>query len=166
MENTLFKTINTIYLAISGFFISQGLNFDLFSFWATLLLLDFTSAIIREVIISSREDGRISFRTLRSKVGISGFAIKCFVFIIPLTIGIQSKMLGLDPTKFIDTSITVFAVLETYSVLSNVQSSITGKRLPEAEVFNLISLLIKKLQKYFLHVVETLLKVDYDKDGR
>lgn len=102
-----------------------GLSSTAVGMLAVLLIIDFITGVIRAGFV----DGA---KTLRSSTGMRGMVAKAIVFIIPFVLAIAGRGAGMDLTAIAASSITIFILSTTYSILGNIHSLSTGK--PKQEI--------------------------------
>lgn len=90
------------------------------SMLAILLIIDFITGVLRAGVV----DGA---HTIVSSVGIRGMASKALVFMIPFVLAVCGKGVGMDLSAIAASSITVFCISTTYSILGNIHSISTGE---------------------------------------
>ncbi len=147
------KIIGTAITGLIGYMLGTEFPMYIFSGLGFLFVSDILTAILREIFIAIREKKSPLFY-IRSKVGLVGFGVKLALYLMVLNLAVAVKILGFNPYFISVTSAGIMAFFEVYSNFSNVQSMITGKRLPEAELFNLITPIIKRSQKLIITIIE------------
>lgn len=155
------KIIGTALSLYIGKILGDSIPWDLFSALGFVMLMDVITAIIREFLINKRNGLSIWF-SIRSKLISYGVGVKFMIICFMISFWVNVKSLGYDPSFLIKANIGMFMFFELYSILSNIQCAIIGKRLPESEVFNVITPLIKKLQKTLLSIIEKMFDVAYN----
>jgi phage-related holin len=119
-----------------------GLNSESFSLLAVLLLLDYTTGILKARAIGE------SITSNRMKYGIVS---KLSLLLIPIVLAIGAKATGADFKFVLLVGINMLVISEVYSIISNIYAIRTHQELPEYDV---ISILGKKIRTILLKYSE------------
>ncbi len=137
--------MNIAYVPFIACCVYLQLSWESMTFLAILLLIDFITGIAKVYIINKKE--------LKSYRAIAGIISKTSILLIPLVLSIAAKQVGYDMRLFTDAIISMLILAETFSIIGNIRSIHTGKRVEEIDA---ISFVLTKVSK----VVEALLKRD------
>jgi len=121
-----------------GVYILQytGIKQEAVAILAVLFLIDIITAVIRQFIVNPH--------SLSSKTGTIGVLSKLLSLLIPITLALVGKGVGVDLKYLVDVSISVLIVYEGWSIISNI-GQIRQKEVGNSE-YDAISFLIKKIQ--------------------
>lgn len=118
---SLFITIKNLsyVLAFLGTLEYLNLGHEAVSILAFLLLVDFFTGVLRAGIV---EGGK----AVKSSIGIRGLLSKLLVFLIPFVIALAGKGVGVDMSALATSSLTIFILSTSYSIIGNIHSITTG----------------------------------------
>lgn len=125
-----------------------GIKQEAVAILAILFLIDIITAIARQFVIDPR--------SISSKIGTIGILSKLLSLLIPLTLALVGKGVGVDLKYLVDISISVMIVYEGWSIVSNI-GQIRQKQIGNSE-YDAISFLIKKIQDTLRDMLMTILK--------
>lgn len=130
---TGFLAVNT---AISGWLNYLGLDAEVFAIYAALLGVDFLTGVGRayslQIPITSR-DMRV------------GMISKMSLLVVPIALGLGFKVVGADGVKALEIGMTILALSEVYSIISNIHAINTGKDLPEFDALASLARWLKSI---------------------
>src|SRR5699024_8173619 len=109
-----------------------GLPIEQVSILGALLALDYFTGIGKSLAIG---------RPVTSRIGWVGLLSKTSILIIPLVLALMAKGVGIE---FVEYSISLLILNESYSVLANIYAIKEKKELPE---WSVIELILRKIQE-------------------
>lgn len=116
---------NSCTVVLSAILVYLGLDSEVFSLFALLLLLDYISGIAKAKVLG------VAITSNRMKYGLIS---KISLIIMPITLAIGAKAAGADFTHVLAVSMNILIVSEVYSVIGNVYAIRTREELPEYDV--------------------------------
>lgn len=139
IETTTVKLIwNSLALLLSSLFVYLELKEDSIYSLTALLVIDYVTGLMKAKRIGD------SITSNKMKYGV---ASKLILLIIPITVAIGAKGLGLDLSQLIFVSIWLLIFSEMYSILGNIVCYTKGTYLPEIDAASIIA---KHIRGYFL----------------
>ena len=88
---------------------------------------------------------------------------KIAAVIAVMTVAIVFKDLGLDPKTYVSGALSIFIMVEAYSIMQNYYAIRTGVILPEYDV---ISMLIKAFMDFLRRKIEKIVKVTIEEESK
>lgn len=144
-ENSMLIFINTVTVAVGTMLSYLGLNNEVMALYCALLALDFMTGVIKASVV--KEEVTAS----RMK---SGLLAKISMLVLPVTLAIVAKIVGVEAEDLFKWGIALLAVSEGYSVYCNVYTINTGEKLPRLDAIaiigNKLREFIEKVFKGFL----------------
>lgn len=135
----LFK--NSTYLATILFTIDYlGLTPISVGVLATLIIADIVTGIIRSGVING-------WRSIKSSVAERGVLAKLFLVLVPATLALAGKGVGMSLEILAQSTINVMILAEAYSIIGNIYSLKTGQEKKEFDAINFILEKIKDVLK-------------------
>lgn len=142
---------NIIALIVSFIITYLNLNVELILVLTTLIFIDYITGIYRAYTLCENVTSH------RMKYGILS---KLVLILIPITLSLMAKGVGLDFHIIVNLGLSLLIISEGYSVIGNIYTSRTGENLPELDI---IKILAGKILEYIYRVLGGHIKKD-DKD--
>lgn len=120
---------NGLMILIAAAVAATGIPVDPAVSLATLMVADFVAGVFKARVIGEPVTSH------RLKVGV---LVKCSVMLIPFSLAIAAKGIGVDFEPYLKWAISMLILSETYSICANAYTIKTGKTLPEWEVISII----------------------------
>ena len=121
---------------IPAFVLSAGISVNAVNALAVLVMLDTILGILKSAKLKG-------WRSITSQRLAGGVISKLVLLLIPVTLALASLGVGIDIKWFVQSSISILILSETYSVLGNIHSINTGKETPEFDAVQFILLRIQ-----------------------
>ena len=115
-----------------------GLSTDAYGILALLMIIDTVTGVMRSGTLHG-------WRSITSHAAELGLLSKLVLLLIPLTIALVAKGVGLDVHWVATGSLSVLILSEGYSVLGNIQATYTKKDVVE---FDAINFLLTRLRDF------------------
>lgn len=147
MEDCLTVTWIKNWLYVPAFLMAIGFPDQtawLITSLAVLMVIDTISG----VMLSGKIDGLLSITSRKLAAGVVS---KSLILLIPFMFAMVAKGFGINFDVYLFGTVGLLVLAELYSVLGNIQSYRTGKRLPEIDV---VSLALSKIRKAILSLLE------------
>ena len=135
--------MSAVYVPLVGFSSFYNFSWHTLTPLATLLVIDFLTGLIKAYVLDKSE--------LKSYKAISGVIAKSMIILIPIVFLVIGKQVDYDLTGMVDAIITMLVLAESYSIIANIRSIITRKKVEEIDA---ISFVLKKISS----IIENLLK--------
>jgi phage-related holin len=129
---------NAIAFIVSSILVYFGLEQESILSLTALIIIDYVTGIMKAKRIGE------SITSNKMKYGV---ASKLILLIIPITIAIGAKGIGIDLTQLIFISLWLLIFSEMYSILGNIVCYTKGTYLPEIDAASIIA---KHIKGYFL----------------
>ena len=139
MENCKTVTLIKNFLYIPAFLMAVGIPEQ--AAWSIvaltiLMVVDFFTGIMTAYAIDGRE-------SITSRKMTIGAAAKALILLIPFVLTLTAKGVGYDLVFFVQGSISMLVLAETYSIIGNIHAFKTGKRSKEIDA---VSFVLKKIK--------------------
>lgn len=121
-----------------------GVKYDAAFAFASLMFMDVVTGIIASASCCG-------WRSITSRKLIFGVLSKLCLLLIPLSVSLVAKVNGNDLSFIVSSSISILAIGETYSIIGNVYSIKTGKRVPE---FDALSIILSRIREFLIYPLE------------
>lgn len=115
-----------------------GVSHNVLIAFALLMVID----VITGMIASKRIEGCNSITSDRLKFGVGS---KLLLLAIPFSLALCATAIGQDLRVLTSSSISIMALAELYSIISNIVSYRTGERVPE---FDAVSIVLGKVRAF------------------
>ena len=135
MSESLSSFGNLMLLVCAWVLHKTGLPIEQVSILGVLLALDYFTGIGKSLVIG---------RPVTSRIGWVGLLSKTSILIIPLVLALMAKGVGIEFVGFVEYSISLLILNESYSVLANIYAIKEKKELPE---WSVIELILRKIQE-------------------
>lgn len=147
MENcaTVIWIKNGLY--IPAFLIAIGFP-DQTAWLITSLTVLMVVDTLSGIMLSIKVDGMSSITSRKLTAGV---VAKSLILLLPFLFAMVAKGFGINFDTYLFGAVGLLVLAELYSVLGNIQSYKTGKRLPEIDV---VSLALNKIRKAILFLLE------------
>ena len=122
------------YTALAVFFNYIGLDKEIISLYGLLLGIDYVTGLLKAYRLKQH---------IKSNIMKYGILSKLVLLLIPITLLITSKIVGIDFNEMVKISLNILAISELYSIIGNLYSVRTAKELPEYDVLALLGGKIK-----------------------
>lgn len=147
MENCVTVTWIKNFLYIPAFLIAIGIPEQ--ASWSIvvltiLMIVDFVTGILTSYEIDGRE-------AITSRKMTMGAIAKALILLVPFILIITAKGLGIDVLFFVQGSISMLIVAESYSVIGNIYAFKTRKRTKEIDA---VSMVLKNIKDMILSILE------------
>jgi len=126
----------TVAVLVGSIFGYLGLNGEAIGLYATLLLVDFITGVLKAHKLR---------HPITSSIGIKGAMGKVQMMLLPFSIAVLFKIAGLDGTAILVSIIATLAMFEVYSIIGNIHSYNTGEEVTELEATTFLLRAVKKL---------------------
>lgn len=146
MEDSKLVCIIKNILYIPAFFMALGMPEQMawsMASLSVLMMIDFVTGVAASIRING-------IQSITSKIMTAGAVSKLLIILIPIIILIAGKGVGLDVVKYVQSGIAILVLSETYSNIGNIQSYLTGVRVPEGDA---VSTLLTNIRKIILKVL-------------
>lgn len=124
-----FATAKALYnfcvICLAGFLTWIGLDTQVFSIFAILLLIDYITGVGKAQRLGH------AITSNRMKYGVVS---KMSLIVIPLTLAIAAKGMKVDAENILFTGMNILIISEAYSIVGNIYSIRTKEELPEYDV--------------------------------
>lgn len=137
--------MNTLYVPFLACCVYLQLSWESMTLLGILLIIDYFTGIAKVYVIDKKD--------LKSYKAIAGVIAKSSILLIPLVLSIAAKQVGYDMGLFTDSIISMLILAETFSIIGNIRSIHTRKKVEEIDA---ISFVLNKISTVF----EALLKKD------
>ena len=134
-------------LYVPAFFMGLGMSNDMATSSTILIYLMCLDMMTGVIAVWKAEGGS----AIKSRIGIAGILSKLTALLIPLTVAMVSSGLHMNLTGLVAGSLYMLILAEGFSVIGNIGTIKTGKKMPE---FDVVSLLVKSIRKVFLTLLE------------
>lgn len=125
-----------IALFIGSTFGYFGLNAEAIGLYATLLVIDFVTGVLKAHKLQ---------QPITSSIGIKGMLGKAQMLILPFSLAILFKIACIDGTAILVSIVATLAVFEVYSIIGNIHSYNTGETVTELEATTYLMKVVKKI---------------------
>lgn len=123
-----------LYATIATFLNYIGLDKEVIRLYAILLGIDYLTGLLKAYRLKQH---------IKSNIMKYGILSKLVLLLIPITLLITAKIVGIDFDNMVKISINILAISELYSIIGNLYSVRTAKELPEYDVLALLGRKIK-----------------------
>lgn len=150
-------SLNELKMLLYGVFLYLKIDVDLMVILGWLMIIDTCVGPVKVL--------RINYNEFSFKQTVIGFLTKIAILMLPLTLALVMKGLGLQFNLLTVFAIKLLIVSEGISVVSNLISIKTRK---EVKDFDLVTRFLKWIRVWFIHLGESLftnLKNQHKKDG-
>ena len=127
----------TVASAISWILVYTGIDTEVFSIFAALIVTDFATGIAKARTLGERVSSN------KAKYGVIS---KFSLLLIPVVLAAGAKAIGQDASHLFFWGVNLLIISEVYSVIGNIYTVRTGIELPEWDV---ISLLGRRIREKF-----------------
>jgi phage-related holin len=146
MENCLTVTWIKNFLYLPAFLIAIGIPEQ--ASWSivvltTLMVVDFATGILTSYEIDGRE-------AITSRKMTMGAIAKALILLVPFVLILTARGIGVDILFFVQGSISMLVLAETYSIMGNVYAFKTGQRTKEIDA---VSFVLKKIKDMILSLL-------------
>ena len=133
MLNEVSSGILTPTIKNLGYFpaVVVGLSIENYSILIILLVVDIITGIWRSAVLHTGD-------SITSRKAINGIMSKFLFLLIPVTLAVMGKGLGLDLVGLARMALGLLMFFTGYSIISNIHSIHTGKRTKEFDVVRII----------------------------
>jgi len=121
-----------------------GLTYDAAFAFGCLMIMDVVTGIIASASCCG-------WRAITSRKLIFGVLSKLCLLFIPLAVALVSKVNGNDLSFIVTSSISILALGEAYSIIGNVYTIKSGKRVPE---FDALSIILSRVREFLITPLE------------
>lgn len=137
METVVLKKIfiNILYVPMSMFIVWSGVNAEAVAALTFLLLVDMFTGVWKTVRIGAKP---------RSSRFANGILSKMVLLLIPISLAVAAKGVGVDIASLVSAVIGALILSELYSIIANIATIQTGK---EQEEFDVLSLILRQIRK-------------------
>lgn len=142
VENKLF--LETLRFCTYGVFLYLDIDIDIVAILSVLMMFDMFFGVLK----SLRLGCKFQFKKM-----MWGFVTKLSLLMIPMTVALMGKALGMDFVWTVDLAIKALVVNEGLSILANILSV---KQRKNIENFDFISLFVENLQDYFINKMKSI----------
>ncbi len=142
MSNTKEFILNFLYIPFIAFLNFIKLDATVISMYALLLVIDIVTGVLKAIRLG---------RKPTSKAFLIGIMAKLTFLLIPITIAVAAKGIGLDLTSFVTTVIAALILNEVYSTIANIYTINTGK---EAEEFDVLSKILSFIRDFISRMLD------------
>lgn len=115
-----------------------GISGEKLAILAILMALDMFSGVAKTYRLNKEE--------ITSNKFVFGLVSKLTILLIPLAIGLMARGIDVDAKSFVNFCFSVLIVSEAYSVIGNIYTVKTGKKVKEIDA---ISAILKVIQNLF-----------------
>lgn len=134
-------TLKNLGYVIAGIL---GVKYDAAFAFGALMIIDVVTGIIASASCCG-------WKAITSRKLIFGVLSKLCLLFIPLAVALVSKVNGNDLSFIVTSSISILALGEAYSIIGNVYTIKSGKRVPE---FDAVSLVLSKIREVLIAPLE------------
>lgn len=120
------------------------IDIEKISILAVLMTLDMLTGFIKAWMLA---------QDITSRRLLAGFLSKIMVLLVPFSVALMAKGIGIEMCNFIVFCISILIVAEAYSVIGNVHTIKTGKEVREIDA-------ISAIVKYIGKTLESMLRVE------
>ena len=153
---TFMKMFYLSMCTIIGTFLNYlNLETEIFALYALLLVIDYITGLLKALRLKQH---------IKSNIMKYGILSKLILLLIPLTLLITAKIVGVDIESLVKVSINILALSELYSIISNLYSYRTAKELPEYDVLSLLGRYIRNFIMGVLGANENYTKENNEND--
>ena len=118
-----------------------GINHDALTALTALLLIDTFVGVLAAHAVGNR---------IRSSILAGGLLSKLVLLLVPFSIALAGKVVGVDLTSLVGASISVLALAEVYSIIGNIIQIRTKKEVDEQDAIHLALLGIRSFLEKML----------------
>jgi len=135
-----------VWLKNLGYIIAAilGVKYDAAFAFGSLMMMD----VLTGVIASASCCG---WKAITSRKLIFGVLSKLFLLFIPLSVALAAKVVGNDMSFIVSSSISILALGEAYSIIGNIYTIKSGKRVLE---FDAVSLILSRVREMLIAPLE------------
>lgn len=133
--------LNFLYIPFIAFLNFIKLDATVVALYALLLAIDIFTGVLKAIKLGNKPT---------SKSFLIGIMAKLTFLLIPITIAVAAKGIGLDLTSFVTTVIAALMLNEVYSTIANIYTINTG--IPAAE-FDVLSKLLKFIRDFIERIL-------------
>jgi hypothetical protein len=143
---TIKEMIIPVWLKNTGYIIAAilGVKYDAAVAFGSLMMMDVITGVIASVSCCG-------WRAITSRKLIFGVLSKLFLLFIPLSVALAAIITGNDMRFIVSSSISILTLGEAYSIIGNVYTIKSGKRVLE---FDAVSLILSKVREMLIAPLE------------